>query len=790
MTVRVQVASRLSCFLLIAAMLPLFARAVHSDFRLTYDKPAAKWTEAMPIGNGRIGAMVFGGVDDEHLQINESTLWGGNPHDYENPNAYQNLAEIQRLIFAGKVDEAEKLAGSSFMGLPKLLMPYQPFCDLRLHFQPTQNVTEYRRELHLNDATSETTYTVGSISYKREVFVSYADQILVVRLTASQPGQITFTLALDSPQPNVDVQGVAANALQLTGQIQPRQNPPRTWTGSWDTPGMKFAAALKVVPEGGSVRSNSKQLEISGANAVTILFSNATSFKNYHDISGNALETANGYLTRASALSFEKLRQRHVEDYQRLFSRVELSLGEGRSTETTDKRISNFASTEDPNLVALYFEFGRYLLISSSRPGGQPANLQGVWNQDMNPAWGSKWTTNINLEMNYWQADAGDLWETEEPLWNLIRDLQVTGARTAEAQYHDKGWVLHHNTDLWRATAPVDGPWGVWPMGEVWLANQMWDHYTFTGDLEFLNRQAYPAMKGAAEFMLGFLAEAPAGTPFAGHLVTNPSTSPENQYILDGRRVNLTYAATMDIELIRELFESCQRAGEILGTDAEFRSTLSRAEKRLPPLQIGKNGQLQEWIQDYTEAEPTHRHSSHLYSLYPGHDISIGATPELAAAAKKTLDLRGDGQTGWSHAWRTALWARLRNGENAFDNLKLLIAKNTLPNMFDLCPPFQIDGNLAGPAAITEMLVQSTLNEISVLPALPKQWPNGSLTGVRVRGGAKVDIDWNESRLTAISLRADRATKYRIVYGDHSAEVELLPGRTVMLSGDLQQMRN
>ena len=458
------------------------------------------------------------------------------------------------------------------------------------------------------------------------------------------------------------------------------------------------------------------------------------------------------------------------------------------STGTTDQRIKSFAENDDPSLLALYFEFGRYLLISSSRPGGQPANLQGIWNEELLPAWSSKWTTNINLEMNYWQADAGDLWETEEPLWSLIRDLRVTGADTARVHYHSKGWVLHHNTDLWRATTPVDGPWGIWPTGGVWLANQMWDHYEFSGDREFLRQQAYPAMKEAAEFALDILVEAPAGTPFAGRLVTNPSTSPENRYLLNGKPENLTYAPTMDIELIRELFENCRRAAEILGTDAEFRSELDKDANRLPPLQIGKRGQLQEWIEDYAETEPQHRHVSHLYSLYPGHDISLKSTPELAAAAKKSLELRGDGGTGWSTVWRAALWARLQNPEHAYNNLKILITTSTLPNMFDLCPPFQIDGNLGGPAAITEMLVQSTPDEVSVLPALPRQWPSGSLKGVRVRGGGKVAIAWKEGRLTKFTLRSDHRMKYRVRYGENSAEVRVEPGKSVVLDGALHRV--
>ncbi len=771
--------------LVLTALPPLVA--AQPELTLRYDRPAAKWTEAIPVGNGRIGAMVFGGIEDERLQINESTLWGGSPHDYANPEAYSHLDEIRQLIFAGRVDEAQKLS-ASFMGRPKLLMPYQPFCDLRMHLAGVGTVTDYHRELNLDHAVSVTEYSIGATRYRREVFVSYPDQVLVLRMTASGPARITFTLDMDSPQPGVQIKAIANETLQLAGRIQPRQNSPRSWTGSWETPGMRFAAALRVSAEGGSVRAVERHLEISDGKAVTILFSNATSFKTYRDIDGDPLKAVKDCLDKASAKSFDELRRAHITDFDRLFSRVELSLGEDYSTDSTDVRIKSFEQNNDPALVALYFAFGRYLLISSSRPGGQPANLQGIWNQDLSPAWGSKWTTNINLEMNYWQADSGDLWETEQPLWDLIRDLRITGAATARVQYHSDGWVLHHNTDLWRATAPVDGPWGIWPMGEVCLANQMWDHYEFSGDREFLRQQAYPAMKEAADFILGSLVQAPAGTPFAGRLVTNPSTSPENQYILNGRPESLTYAPTMDIELTRELFDNCRRAAEILRIDADLQAKLDHTKKRLPPLQIGKRGQLQEWIEDYGESEPNHRHVSHLYALYPGHDISLNSTPELAAAAQRTLELRGDGGTGWSEVWRAALWARLHNPERAYNNLKLLITKNTLPNMFDLCPPFQIDGNLGGPAAITELLVQSTSKEIYVLPALPHQWPSGALKGARVRGGGKINISWKDGHLTELTLQADHDIRYRLIYGEKSSEVAIHAGKAMLLDDALHEV--
>lgn len=783
------VAAFTSCLTVCMLLANAKAGTSTSNYKLAFYKPASNWNEAFPLGNGRIGAMVFGGVKDERLQINEATLWGGSPHDYTNPEAFESLNEVRQLIFAGKINEAEKLVESKMMGNPKLLMPYQPFCDLRLHFSGEESATDYSRVLQLDDATVVTSYSINDVRFKREAFISYPDQVLVVRLTASQPEQLTFDVAMDSPQSDTHVAAMDDHRLQLTGQIQPRQNHPFSWTGSWDKPGMKFAALLKVVNQGGTVKQMNGQLHVTHADSVTLLFSNATSFKNYRDIDGDAPKAALDYLDRASKYAYEKLRTRHVDDFNSIFSRVSLHLGKGDSSESIDQRIKQFDSSNDPALIALYFEFGRYLLISSSRPGGQPANLQGIWNQDLRPAWSSKWTTNINLEMNYWQADVGDLWETQQPLWSVIRDLRVTGSDTARTSYHSAGWVLHHNTDIWRATTPVDGSWGLWPMGAAWLANQMWDHYEFSEDKSFLRNDAYPAMKSAAEFVLDYLVEAPANSPVAGKLVTNPSTSPENNYLIDGKKAGLTYAATMDIELITELFNNAIHAATILNVDSSFRDRLTQALSRLPPLQIGKRGQLQEWIEDYDETEPHHRHVSHLYSLYPGNGISLTSTPQYAAASQKTLELREDGGTGWSTVWRVALWARLRNAEHAYNNLKILMNTSTLPNMFDLCPPFQIDGNLGGPAAIAEMLVQSSTGEIVLLPALPSQWPDGELKGIRVRGGAKVDIAWHDGQLTQAVLHAVKnisgQRRYRVIYADKAVVVDVQARQTIDLNAAL-----
>jgi len=772
------------------AMLTAFAalfmasQACASSSALVYDKPASQWNEALPLGNGLMGAMVFGGVPDERLQLNVGSLWGGAPNDYIAPGAAAQLKQIQKLIFSGKVAHAETLS-AGFMGDPKLLMPFQPFGDLRLHFENKGKVSDYRRELRLDDAISTVSYAVDDVHFRRETFISYPDRVLVMHLGADRPAEQNFTVALTSPQPGAKVALVGKDIIELTGQIEPRTNPASSWTGSWSKPGMSYAGRLVIKVEGGSIRQAGDHLEVRGANAVTLVFSGATSFKSYRDISGDAMAAARAPLAKAAQHSYEALKNAHLADYHALFNRVHLRLGNDTSGDkvATDQRIRDFKTHDDPSLVALYYQYGRYLLISSSRAGGQAANLQGIWNQDLLPAWGSKWTTNINLEMNYWPAETGNLWETQTPLWDLIDDLQVAGAKTAQHYYGAHGWVLHHNSDLWRATTPVDGPWGLWPMGGVWLSNQMWGHYTFSGDETFLRNRAYPAMKGAAEFVLDFLVEAPKGSPVAGKLVTNPSTSPENRYLLDGKPVGLTYAPTMDIELINDLFNHVRTAARHLGVDAALVSRIDAAQPRLPPLQIGHKGQLQEWIEDYPETEPDHRHVSHLYALYPGDGISPDKTPALAKAAKQSLELRGDGGTGWARAWKTALWARLADGDHAYKLLHGLIAENTLPNMFDDCPPFQIDGNFGGTAAIAEMLMQSRIGEITVLPALPTRWQEGEVDGLRARGGLRVGITWRKGAPTAVRLLSKAATSVRVRYQHHDVVVALEPGNELTVDG-------
>lgn len=769
--------------------LPLLPAMAQTGDPLTlwYAEEAKAWTEALPLGNGRLGAMVFGGVTEERLQINEATLWGGGPHDYSNPAARSTLPRLRELIFAGQHAEAERLAGE-MMGSPALLMPYQPFCDLRLGFAHLGAATNYRRSLSLDEAVASVAYEVDGVRFKREIFASYPDQMIVLRLTADRPGSHTLTIGLDTPQPGANLSMPESNGLLLTGQIQPRTNPLNSWVGSWDKPGLRYAGYVKAEAEGGQVGRQGDRLHIVGADAVTILLRGATNFGTYRSMAKADPAAPLLQAEAARSKNAAALRAAHVQDYQTLFHRVQLDLGPGaRQDIPTNQRIRNAAAALDPSLAALYFQFGRYLLIAASRPGGQPANLQGLWNDRLVPPWGSKWTTNINLQMNYWLADCGALWETQEPLWDLIAGLQVTGGETARVHYGAGGWVLHHNTDIWRATAPVDGAWGHWPTGGAWLALQMWEHYRYSGNRAFLQDKAYPAMRGAVLFALGTLVKIPEGKPHAGRLATIPSISPENSFLAKGARGQLTYAPTMDIELLSALFAAFAKASDLLGEDSDLHRQAQAARASLPPLQIGSRGQLQEWIEDYGEAEPEHRHVSHLWALYPGTDITPAATPRLAAAARRTLELRGDGGTGWAKAWKIAFWARLRDGDHAHAMLKSQIAESTLPNMFDTHPPFQIDGNFGAAAAIAEMLVQSDDEEIVLLPALPRAWRQGRVRGLRARGGVAVDMEWRDGVLLRATLTGERTLNVRT--GDHSARVTVTSGAPLHLDGQLRIAR-
>ena len=738
---------------------------------LWYAQPAVKWSEALPVGNGRMGAMVFGGVSDERIQFNEATLWTGHPHDYVRAEAAAQLPELRRLVREEKIKEANALVRAKFLSDPVRQKAYQPFGDLRLHFAGHEGASDYRRELDLATAVAAVSYRVQGVGYRREVFASHPDHAVVLRLTADKSGRIGFTLKQDSPHLGVWTETLGRDTLVLRGQI--------------GIDGLRFESQVRVVATGGRVSVAGPAITVEGADAVTIVLTAATSFRNYEDIGADPHVRATTDQARLLGRDFASLRAAHVADHRRLFDRVKLGLGRtARADLPTNERIARLRSDGlegDPAFAALYFQYGRYLLIASSRPGGQPANLQGIWNDLLDPPWESKWTTNINLEMNYWPAEPTNLSECHEPLFGLIDDLVVSGGRTAREQYGARGWVLHHNTDLWRGTAPINNIDGVWPTGGAWLCQHLWEHWLFTGDREFLARRAYPAIKAASEFFMDFLVK----DERTGWLVSTPSFSPEQG--------TLTVGPTMDHQLIRALFNHTLEAAAVLELDRDFAVKLSAIRAQLAPDQIGRHGQLQEWLTDLDVPGNHHRHMSPLWALYPGNDLTP-ADPRLFAAAKKLLAWRGGGSTGWSYAWRIPLWARAGDGEFAFGQLAEMLAKKTLPNGFDLCGPFQIDGNFGAAAGMAEMLLQShaltgnaaRVPRIDLLPALPNAWPAGTVTGLCARGGFELDLDWSGGVLTRAVIRSKTGGTAVLRSAGRELAVSLKTGERLEVDGTLQ----
>jgi len=749
------------------------ASAPGEPLSLWYRQPAIRWEEALPVGNGRIGAMVFGHVISERLQLNEDTLWGGGPYNPVNPQAKAALPQVRQLVFDGKYSDAGKLINAKVISRPSGQMPYETAGDLMLTFPDSASVENYRRDLNLDTAVATVEYTDDGTRFTRQVFASPADQVIVVHLTADKKGSISFVAGFKTPQ-TVAIETESGNTLVMRGTNA---------SSSGIKGALRFQARARVLADGGTISTTADSVAVTNADAVTILIAAATSYKNYQDVSGDPEAIVKGRIAAAAKKKFNKLLAAHTQEHQRLFRRVALQLGTSDAMKLpTDERIKNFHNGNDPQFATLYFQFGRYLLISSSRPGGQPANLQGLWNQSMNPPWQSKYTININTEMNYWPAEECNLGECVEPLIAMVKDLSQTGARTAQEMYGAHGWVAHHNTDLWRATGPIDfADSGMWPSGGAWLCDHLWDRYQFSGDKRFL-KDVYHVLRGAAEFFVDTLVEDPTNH----WLVTCPSVSPENQHPFGSA---VCAGPAMDEEILRDLFSNCIEASKILETDPQFRKQLAQTRARLAPVQIGKQGQLQEWLGDWDAQarEQQHRHISHLYALFPSAQITPRATPELAEAAQVSLNRRGDITTGWAIAWRINCWARLHDGNRAFSILNHLFdPSRTYPDLFDAHPPFQIDGNFGGTSAIAEMLLQSQSGEIELLPALPSAWPAGHVTGLRARGGFEIDLAWDGGKLTNVKIKSVGGRTATVRYGDRTMEIKLKSGGTVQLNSELQ----